>query len=52
MKNTVTQTEYKIGKTIFLVCSSASENADDTLEEKIIKFIKKDLTKSPETPEK
>lgn len=52
MKNLITETEYKIGKITFLVHSSASENASDTLEEKINKIIKKELSKSPETLEK
>lgn len=52
MKNSITKTEHKIGKITFLVYSSASENVSDTLEEKINKLIKKELSKSPETLEK
>ena len=39
----VTKTEHKIGKTTYIVCSSASENATDTLDRKIKKLIRKDM---------
>lgn len=39
----VTRTERRIGKTTYIVCSSASENATDTLEQKIKKLIRKDM---------
>ena len=35
----VTTTEHKIGKVTYLVCSSASERATDTLDKKIKKLI-------------
>ena len=38
----VTTTEHKIGKITYLVCSSASEHATDTLDKKIKKLIRKD----------
>ena len=34
----VTTTEHKIGKVTYLVCSSASERATDTLDKKIKKL--------------
>ncbi len=52
MKNSITKTEHKIGKTTFLVYSFSSDNASETLEEKINKLIKKELSKIPETLEK
>ena len=39
----VTKTEHKIGKVTYLVCSSASERATDTLDKKIKKLIRKDI---------
>ena len=36
----VTQTEHKIGNITYVVCSSASERATDTLDKKIKKLIK------------
>ena len=39
----VTNTEHKIGKTTYIVCSSASESATDTLDKKIKKLIRKDM---------
>ena len=39
----VTTTEHKIGKVTYLVCSSASEHATDTLDKKIKKLIRKDM---------
>ena len=39
----VTTTEHKIGKVTYLVCSSASERATDTLDKKIKKLIRKDM---------
>ena len=47
----VTTTEHKIGKVTYLVCSSASERATDTLDKKIKKLIRKDMElKPPQTP--
>ena len=42
-QETVTTTEYKIGKTTYIVCASASERATDTLEKKIKKLIRKNI---------
>ncbi len=39
----VTKTEHKIGKITYIVCSSASESATDTLDKKIKKLIRKDM---------
>ena len=39
----VTTTEHKIGKVTYLVCSSASERATDTLDKRIKKLIRKDM---------
>ena len=44
IKSTVT-TEHKIGKMTYFVCSSASENAKDTLDKKVQKLIIKDVGK-------
>ena len=41
----VTKTEHKIGKVTYLVCSSASERATDTLD--IKKLIRKDIEQKP-----
>ncbi|MCD8214092.1 MAG: transposon-encoded TnpW family protein [Clostridiales bacterium] len=46
MKNNntaVTITEHKIGKITYIVYSSSSENATDTLDKKIKKLIRKDF---------
>ena len=43
----VTKTEHKIGKVTYLVCSSASERATDTLVKKIKKLIRKDIEQKP-----
>ena len=43
----VTKTEHKIGKVTYLVCSSASERATDTLDKKIKKLIRKDIGQKP-----
>ena len=43
----VTQTEHKIGKTTYIVCASASENARDTLDKKIKNLIRKDIEIRP-----
>ena len=43
----VTKTEHKIGKVTYLVCSSASERATDTLDKKIKKLIRKDIEQKP-----
>ncbi|MCB7334597.1 transposon-encoded TnpW family protein [Enterocloster aldenensis] len=43
----VTTTEQKIGKVTYLVCSSASERATDTLDKKIKKLIRKDMELNP-----
>ena len=40
----VTTTEHKIGKVTYLVCSSASERATDTLDKKL---IRKDMELNP-----
>ena len=42
-QSTVTKTEHKIGKVTYLVCSSQSERATDTLDKKIKKLIRKDM---------
>ena len=42
---TVTQTERKIGKVTYIVCSSSSKEATETIENKIKKMIKRDLDK-------
>lgn len=36
-------TKHQIGKTTYLVCASASEQATDSLDKKIHKLIKKDM---------
>ena len=43
----VTKTEHKIGKVTYLVCSSASERATDTLDKKIKILIRKDIEQKP-----
>ena len=43
----VTKTEHKIGKVTYLVCSSASERATDTLDKKRKKLIRKDIEQKP-----
>ena len=43
----VTTTEHKIGKVTYIVCSSASERATDTLDKKIKKLIRKDMELNP-----
>lgn len=43
----VTKTEHKIGKVTYLVCSSASERATDTLDKKIKELIRKDIEQKP-----
>ena len=43
----VTTPEHKIGKVTYLVCSSASEHATDTLDKKIKKLIRKDMELNP-----
>ena len=45
----VTKTEHKIGKVTYLVCSSASERATDTLDKKIKKLISKGLRNTSKT---
>jgi len=40
--------EHKIGKITYLVCSSASEHATDTLDKKIKKLMHKDIEQNPE----
>ncbi len=42
-QKTVTTTEHKIGKTTYIVCSSPSERATDSLCDKIKKLIRKDI---------
>ncbi len=42
----VTKTKHKIGKTTYIVCSSASESATDKLDEKIKKLIHKEMEQS------
>ena len=42
-----TTAEHKIGKVTYLVCSSASERATDTLDKKIKKLIRKDMELNP-----
>lgn len=46
-KAPVTQTEHKIGNVTYVVCSSASERATDTLDKKIKKLIRKDVELKP-----
>ena len=40
---TVTTTQHKIGKVTYLVCSSPSEDATDTLEKKIKTLLRRDV---------
>ena len=42
-QKTFTQTEHQIGKTKYIVCSSPSERATDSLCDKIKKLIRKDI---------
>lgn len=42
-KPAVTKTEHKIGKTTYILCSSSSEKATDSLDNKIKKLIRKDI---------
>jgi len=46
MSNNTTTTEYKIGKTTYLVSASSSDNATDTIEQKLEKLIVKDMRRS------
>ena len=47
----VTTTEHKIGKVTYLVCSSASERATDTLDKKDKRSsFDKDMEPEPRTP--
>ena len=39
----VTTIQHKIGKITYIVCSSQSERATDTLDKKIKKLIRKDM---------
>ena len=43
----VTKTEHKIGNITYVVCSSASERATDTLDKKIKKLICKEIELKP-----
>lgn len=45
-ENTVTTTKHKIGKVTYIVRSSASPKATETLEKKIEKMIKKDAAQN------
>ena len=45
-ENTVTTTKHKIGKVTYIVHSSASPKATETLEKKIEKMIKKDAAQN------
>ena len=45
-ENTVTTTKHKIGKVTYIVRSSASPKAIETLEKKIEKMIKKDAAQN------
>ena len=42
-KNPVVKTEHKIGKITYVVCSSPSDQATDTLDKKIKKLLRKDM---------
>ena len=42
-KGSTVTTEHKIGKVTYFVCSSASENAKDTLNKKVEKLIIRDI---------
>ena len=42
----VTTTQHKIGKTTYIVCSSQSDRATDTLDKKIKKLIYKDMAQN------
>ena len=39
----VVTTQHKIGKVTYIVCSSQSDTATDTLEKKIKKLLRKDV---------
>lgn len=39
----VVTTQHQIGKVTYIVCSSQSEDATDTLEKKIKKLLRKDV---------
>ncbi len=47
-KRPVVTTERKIGKVTYVICSSSSDTASETLEKKIKDFIKRDVQKSVE----
>lgn len=47
-KNTVTTTKQKIGKVTFIVESSASPTAKDSITQKIQKSIRRDVEKNAE----
>lgn len=47
----VTTTEHKIGKVTYLVCSSASERATDTLDKKIKTHSQRHGTEPRKRPE-
>ena len=47
-KGPVVTTERKIGKVTYIICSSSSDTASETLEKKIRDFIKRDVQKSVE----
>ncbi len=51
-KPAVTKTEHKIGKTTYIVCSSSSEEATDSLDKKIKKLIRKDIEQNAENARK
>ena len=52
MKNTQSITKHQIGKITYVVCSSASEQATDTIDKKIKRLIVKDIGQSAEIFEK
>lgn len=41
--NPVVKTEHRIGKITYIVCSSPSDRATDTLDKKIKKLLRKDM---------
>ena len=48
----ITETEHKIGKVTYLVCTQQSDRATDTLEKKIKKLIRKDMELNAENARK
>lgn len=48
IQSSITTTEYKIGKTTYIVQSSTSEKATENICKKIKKLIKKDIEQMSE----